>query len=139
MNLTDKISNENKIITCQINYGDKVDEKNFNVTLECDTSNEALNADLYWRSGISGSTKVILNMTDSTVSVNELATNSTSRGNRFSYMKSSSGLSGGAIAGIVIACVVALIAASIASIMLRKPARSDDNTTIVGLKTIENM
>ena len=139
LNLTDKTSNENKIITCQINYGDKVDEKNFNVTLECDTNNEALNADLYWRSGISGSTKVILNMTDLTVSVNELATNSTSRGNRFSYRKSSSGLSGGAIAGIVIACVVALIAASIAAIMLRKPARSDDNTTIVGLKTIENM
>ena len=139
LNLTDKPSNENKIITCQINYGDKVDEKNYNVTLGCDTNNEALNADLYWRSGISGTTKVILNMTDSTSNVNELGTNSTSRGSRFSYRKSSSGLSGGAIAGIVIACVVALIAASLAAIMLRKPTQPIDNTTVVGLKTIENM
>ena len=54
-------------------------------------------------------------------------------GNRY-YSKSSSGLSGGAIAGIVIACVVALAAASIAAIMLRKPAPVD-NTTIVDLKT----
>ena len=139
LNLTDKPSNENKIITCRINYGDKVDEKNYNVTLGCDTNNEALNADLYWRSGISGTTKVILNMTDSTISVNELGTNSTSRGSRFSYRKSSSGLSGGAIAGIVIACVVALIAASLAAIILRKPSHPIDNTTVVGLKTIENM
>jgi hypothetical protein len=58
--------------------------------------------------------------------------------NRF-YRKSSSGLSGGAIAGIVIACVVALAAASIAAIMLRKPAPPIDNTTIVGLKTVENI
>jgi hypothetical protein len=55
------------------------------------------------------------------------------------YRKSSSGLSGGAIAGIVIACVVALAAASIAAIMLRKPAPPIDNTTVVGLKTVENI
>ena len=56
-------------------------------------------------------------------------------GNRYTYSKSSSGLSGGAIAGIVIACVVALAAASIAAIMLRKPTPPVDNTTIVDLKT----
>ena len=55
--------------------------------------------------------------------------------NRYTYNKSSSGLSGGAIAGIVIACVVALAAASIAAIMLRKPSPPVDNTTIVDLKT----
>ena len=55
------------------------------------------------------------------------------------YRKSSSGLSGGAIAGIVIACVVVLAAASIAAIMLRKPAPPVDNTTVVGLKTVENI
>ena len=78
-------------------------------------------------------------MTDSTSYINELGTNSTSRGSRFSYRKSSSGLSGGAIAGIVIACVVALITASLAAIILRKPSQPIDNTTVVGLKTIENM
>lgn len=59
--------------------------------------------------------------------------------NNMFYRKSSSGLSGGAIAGIVIACVVVLAAASIAAIMLRKPAPPIDNTTVVGLKTVDNI
>ena len=58
--------------------------------------------------------------------------------NRY-YRKSSGGLSGGAIAGIVIACVVVLAAASIAAIMLRKPSPPIDNTTVVGLKTADNI
>ena len=64
---------------------------------------------------------------------------SSSSGGRTFYRKDSSGLSGGAIAGIVIACVVVLAAASIAAIMLRKPAPPVDNTTVVGLKTVENI
>ena len=60
--------------------------------------------------------------------------------NSATYRKNSSGLSGGAIAGIVIACVVVLAAASIAAIMLRKPSKPPiDNTTIVGLKNVENL
>ena len=51
------------------------------------------------------------------------------------YKKSSSGLSGGAIAGIVITCVAVLIAASIAAILLRKPAPPMDNTSIANLKS----
>ena len=58
---------------------------------------------------------------------------------QFTYNKSSSGLSEGAIAGIVIACIAVLLAASIAAIMLRKPAPPIDNTTVVGLKTVENV
>lgn len=55
---------------------------------------------------------------------------------RYNYNKSSSGLSGGAIAGIVIACVVAIIAAAIAVIMLRKPAAPiDASATVANLKT----
>ena len=61
------------------------------------------------------------------------------RGSNAKYRKNSSGLSGGAIAGIVIACVVVLVAASIAAIMLRKPSPPIDNSTVVGLKSTDNL
>ena len=61
------------------------------------------------------------------------------------YRKSSSGLSGGAIAGIVIACVVVLIIASLVAIMMRKsaaaaaPFQSETQTpSIVGLRSVDN-
>ena len=60
-------------------------------------------------------------------------------GSNAKYRKKSSGLSGGAIAGIVIACVVVLVAASIAAIMLRKPSPPIDNSTVVGLKSADNI
>lgn len=60
-------------------------------------------------------------------------------GSNAKYRKNSSGLSGGAIAGIVIACVVVLVAASIAAIMLRKPSPPIDNSTVVGLKSTDNL
>ena len=60
-------------------------------------------------------------------------------GSNAQYRKKSSGLSGGAIAGIVIACVVVLVAASIAAIMLRKPSPPIDNSTVVGLKSTDNI
>ena len=62
------------------------------------------------------------------------ATGTNEAGNTNYYRKSSSGLSGGAIAGIVIACVAVLIAAAVAAIMLRKPSPPIDNTTVVDLK-----
>ena len=61
-----------------------------------------------------------------------------SSSNYVRYRKNSGGLSGGAIAGIIIACVVVLIAASIAAIMLKRPKSTDENTTIIGLKTIDD-
>ena len=60
-------------------------------------------------------------------------------GSNAKYRKKSSGLSGGAIAGIVIASVVVLVAASIAAIMLRKPSPPIDNSTVVGLKSTDNL
>ena len=55
------------------------------------------------------------------------------------YKKSSSGLSGGAIAGIVIACAVALIIASIIAMMLRKPSVPiKNNSSITEIRSINN-
>jgi hypothetical protein len=106
--------------------------------LKCDTSRDPITT---------SAEKIHLstgNSTDGTlltVEMQDYDTNTTANirtqgsSNRYIYNKSSSGLSGGAIAGIVIACVVALAAASIAAVMLRKPTPPVDNTTIVDLKT----
>jgi hypothetical protein len=105
-------------------------------TLECDTSSNPIKTtveklNLNAGTANSNSTLFTLKMADTLDGSTAITTPSSSR---YTYNKSSSGLSGGAIAGIVIACVVALAAASIAAIMLRKPAPVD-NTTIVDLKT----
>lgn len=108
--------------------------------LECDTSSHPLKTTvqkLHLSAGTTSDKKLV------TVYMKDFAKNNTdiitTGGNRYTYNKSSSGLSGGAIAGIVIACVAVLLAASIAAIMLRKPAPPIDNTTVVGLKTVENI
>ena len=107
--------------------------------LDCDTSSNPLKTtvqNLHLSAGTtSDNTLVTVYMKDSTNTTQITTTG----GNRYTYNKSSSGLSGGAIAGIVIACVAVLLAASIAAIMLRKPAPPIDNTTVVGLKTVENI
>ena len=106
--------------------------------LDCETSSKPLITTphkLHLSTGTSGTTLVTVYMKNYLTNTTLITTGS----NRYTYNKSSSGLSGGAIAGIVIACVVVLLAASIAAIMLRKPAPSIDNTTVVGLKTVENI
>lgn len=107
--------------------------------LSCDTSGNPLTttpAQLDCSSGLSNGDLLTIKMENPDTNSTEISPE-TGSGTRY-YSKSSSGLSGGAIAGIVIACVVALAAASIAAIMLRKPSPPIDNTTVVGLKT-ENM
>ena len=106
--------------------------------LSCDTASDPLRTNVGKVHLSSGSSK---DGTLVSIEMNNPDANSTAplvpfggANNRY-YSKSSSGLSGGAIAGIVIACVVALAAASIAAIMLRKPTPPVDNTTIVDLKT----
>ena len=119
---------------CTIN-GTTENEKS---ELSCDTASDPLRTNVGKVHLSSGSS------TDGTlvsIEMNNPDANSTAplvpfggANNRY-YSKSSSGLSGGAIAGIVIACVVALAAASIAAIMLRKPTPPIDNTTVVNLKS----
>ena len=106
-------------------------------TLTCDTSGNPLKTtvgNLHLSSGNNEANQTLF-IEMQNPSDNSTYVISPSAGNRYTYSKSSSGLSGGAIAGIVIACVVALAAASIAAIMLRKPSPPVDNTTIVDLKT----
>jgi len=90
-----------------------------------------------------GDKAISLNMTEGDY-INYATTSTTipTRGKTM-YRKSSSGLSGGAIAGIVIACAVVLIIASILAIMLRKvstPTAPFQNQTpsIVGLRSVDN-
>ena len=107
--------------------------------LDCDTSSNPLNTEasnLHLSTGNTNGVGLTVYM-ENPYNSTRLTTTSVSR---YTYPKSSSGLSGGAIAGIVIACVAVLIAASIAAIMLRKPAPIPmENTTVVGLKTVDNV
>ena len=131
MNLTDAsdVTNEYPCFLSGVSTG-KVD-------LICDTSSNPLRTNvgkLHLSSGLKGQDTLFVEM-NNPVDNATYVINPTSEGSRYTYSKSSSGLSGGAIAGIVIACVVALAAASIAAILLRKPTPPVNNTTIVDLKT----
>ena len=105
-------------------------------TLNCETSSNPLSTtvqDIHLTSGANNAGNKILNIKMLNGETNSSAI-TTPTGSGHVYKKSSSGLSGGAIAGIVIACVVVLVAAAIAAIMLRKPSPPVDNTTVVDLK-----
>ena len=125
-------SDEGNKYDCQI-YG----ISSTNSTLLCDTSGNPIRTTvekLNLNAGTSANNQTLftLKMGENLNGSEPIVSPSSAR---YSYNKSSSGLSGGAIAGIVIACVVALAAASIAAIMLRKPTPPTyDNTTAVDLK-----
>lgn len=136
---------------CQISSY-TADGDNGKVDMSCDTSSKTLknpnafNFDdslsigervvtLHMKEGVSTPVNWEVVSTDTDTTTDATKTDAV---NNISYRKNSSGLSGGAIAGIVIACAVVLIAASIVAMMLRKPAPPLDNTTVVGLKTVDN-
>ena len=128
--------NEKKKVYCIV--GD-FDSSSRNTTIECNTDETPIRTN-YGNLTLSSHNSDTLYLTFNIppdVNNEEIINTNTAR-NTY-YRKSSSGLSGGAIAGIVIACVVVLAAASIAAIMLRKPTPPIDNTTVVGLKTVENI
>ena len=102
-------------------------------TLKCDTSNAPMDStvgDQSIKNGYSSDGTFISINTQKVNSNTPLVTEQS--GSNYRHSKSSSGLSGGAIAGIVIACVVVLVGAAVAVIMLRKPSSAPiDNTTSV--------
>ena len=94
-----------------------------------------------------GDTSITLNMTEPNsdyvnIKLSKENENSANIRNNPKYRKSSSGLSGGAIAGIIIACGVALIIASIVALILRKsknPVDPEKNTSsVMGLRAIDS-
>ena len=128
--------NEKKNVYCIVR---DFDSSSRNTTIECYTDETPIRTNygnLTLSSHNSDSLYLTFNVPND---ANKEETINTNPASNTYYRKSSSGLSGGAIAGIVIACVVVLAAASIAAIMLRKPAPPIDNTTVVGLKTVENI
>ena len=128
-------NSEDVEIKCEV---ENVDANNIS-SLYCETGQKNLTFNVDGATGLHDTTLLTLNMTDPNAQVNKLTPyNTNGTNNHINYRKNSSGLSGGAIAGIVIACAVVLIAASIVAMMLRKPAPPLDNTTVVGLKTVDN-
>jgi len=107
--------------------------------LRCDASNNELKttvADLHASLGTPKSTNgTLVQVEMSNPDSNEQINVGGGRSGSNTYRKSSSGLSGGAIAGIVIECVVVLVAAAIAAIMLRKSTPPVENTTVAELRT----
>ena len=118
------LTNENvtKTYPCTVNTESESDQ------LICDTSSSPIDttpSKLHSSNGQTGSILVNIEMQNP----NDDKTSIKAESSEVRYTKSSSGLSGGAIAGIVIACVVVLVAAAIAAIMLRKPTPPIDNST----------
>ncbi len=113
-----------------------------NYQFKC-TPTSSVKGSIYDSKLYKGSTAINLEMDESndyvSVNLDGDSSNSTTIKNNPIYRKSSSGLSGGAIAGIVIACAVVLIIASIIAIMLRKPVMPvNKSSSVVGLRTVDN-
>ena len=103
--------------------------------LLCDTSGNPISTtveDLHLSTGNSRDRTFI------TVKMKDALNNNTALNasgyNKYSYRKSSSGLSGGAIAGIVIACIAVLAGITILAFLLRRPKPPIDTTTVIDLK-----
>ena len=148
MNLKTKVNGTDKIYkyNCTLN---EVSSPTFRLT--CDTSKNPIDTNaenLHLSTGRSGDgTLLSLKLKDwkgnttSITPVGGTGGNQTEVNKKYSYSKSSSGLSGGAIAGIVIACVATVAALALAVFLLKKPSvpqnspiHSVNNSTEVHIK-----
>ena len=109
------------------------------------TPSKEVKGTIYLSPMYSGNTSIILNMTEpNSYTIDFIPnTNNSEIGNNPIYKKSSSGLSGGAIAGIVIACVVgALIIIGIFGYILTRQCKRNINSetpSVIGLRTVDNL
>ena len=120
------------------------------ITIQCTTSGDAdafnlkcvapqnFNAKLNDCKAQVGDTPITFSASTEEANNLEITGAGTSNNNIY-YRKNSSGLSGGVIAGIVIACAVVLILITILAMYLRRPKPAmNNNSTIVGLRSVDN-
>ena len=140
LELYDLSNNEMKTVSCKVN---EIKTNSGSCTIECDTVKTPLSTNLgnLTLAKSSNPEKLYLKInTDKSKDQNQLITSESINNSNVLSNKSSSGLSGGAIAGIVIACVAVLAAASIIAICLRRPKPVVDTTiTVMGLQNGENI
>ena len=140
LELYDLSNNEMKTVSCKVN---DIKTNSGSCTIECDTVKTPLSTNLgnLTLAKSSNPEKLYLKInTDKSKDQNQLITSESINNSNVLSNKSSSGLSGGAIAGIVIACVAVLAAASIIAICLRRPKPVVDTTiTVMGLQNGENI
>ena len=140
LELYDLSNNEMKTVSCKVN---EIKTNSGSCTIECDTVKTPLSSNLgnLTLAKSSNPEKLYLKInTDKSKDQNQIITSESINNSNVLSNKSSSGLSGGAIAGIVIACVAVLAAASIIAICLRRPKPVVDTTiTVMGLQNGENI
>ena len=140
LELFDLSNNEMKTVSCKVN---EIKTNSGSCTIECDTVKTPLSTNLgnLTLAKSSNPEKLYLKTnTDKSKDQNQIITGESINNSNVLSNKSSSGLSGGAIAGIVIACVAVLAAASIIAICLRRPKPVVDTTiTVMGLQNGENI
>ena len=140
LELYDLSNNEMKTVSCKVN---EIKTNSGSCTIECDTVKTPLSTNLgnLTLAKSSNPEKLYLKInTDKSKDQNQIITSESINNSNVLSNKSSSGLSGGAIAGIVIACVAVLAAASIIAICLRRPKPVVDTTiTVMGLQNGENI
>ena len=140
LELYDLSNNEMKTVSCKVN---EIKTNSGSCTIECDTVKTPLSTNLgnLTLAKSSNPEKLYLKInTDKSKDQNQIITSESINNSNVLSNKSSSGLSGGAIAGIVIACVAVLAAASVIAICLRRPKPVVDTTiTVMGLQNGENI
>ena len=140
LELYDLSNKDMKTVSCKVN---EIQTNIGSCTIECDTVKTPLSTNLgnLTLAKSSNPEKLYLKInTDKSKDQNQLITSESINNSNVLSNKSSSGLSGGAIAGIVIACVAVLAAASIIAICLRRPKPVVDTTiTVMGLQNGENI
>ena len=121
--------------TCEV-----IDHDPDDFSIKCSPENNVTGKYQYLTNGTTLDNKVGIYLNTSSVSdsFSLLKYGKATKNSNVVWRKTSSGLSGGAIAGIVIACAVTLILITILLMFLRKSKKTqENNSTIVGLKSVD--